>query len=198
MCRFIETICLTDGQPERLPLHNARLNATRRHFFGPLPDLDLRTAIDGRLAPASRVRCRVVYAESIEKIEYFPYRLRPVHTLRLVAADDVDYAYKYASRAALDRVFSLRGVADEVLMVRGGRLTDTSIANIALFDGHEWLTPVHPLLAGTRRADLLQRGLIRPADLRVADLPQFSRIRLFNAMIPFGEVELDCRQIQQY
>lgn len=166
MCRFIETI----GKPDRLLLHNARMNATRRCFFGSVPDLDLQTVVDGCRAPEGCCRYRAFYAEFIERIEYFPYRLRPVHTLRLVAADDV-------------------------LMVRQGRLIDTSIANIALFNGQEWLTPSHPLLAGTRRADLLPRGLIRPADLLVADLLQFCRIRLFNAMIPFGEVESDCRQI---
>ena len=33
---------------------------------------------------------------------------------------------------------------DEILITRNGLLTDTSIANIALFNGKEWHTPKHP------------------------------------------------------
>ena len=39
---------------------------------------------------------------------------------------------------------------DEILITRNGLLTDTSIANIALFNGKEWHTPKHPLLKGVQ------------------------------------------------
>ena len=55
--------------------------------------------------------------------------------------DDIDYRYKQADRRVLDEAFALRDTADDVLIVRHGLLTDTSIANIALWDGCEWHTP---------------------------------------------------------
>ena len=83
-----------------------------------------------------------------------------------------------------------RDGADDVLMVREGRLTDTSIANVALFDGRQWHTPVRPLLGGVKRRFLLESGTIVERDIRVEDLRRYSRIRLFNALIDWGEMEL--------
>ena len=78
-------------------------------------------------------------------------------------------------------------------MVRDRLLTDTSIANIALW--HEqynrWYTPAHPLLRGTHRAALLRAGTIHEDTALTLDrLSEFSRIRLFNAMLAWGEIEL--------
>lgn len=112
--------------------------------------------------------------------------------------DDIDYRYKQADRRVLDEAFALRDTADDVLIVRHGLLTDTSIANIALWDGCEWHTPAQPLLAGTQRRYLLDTGQIKETDIPVASLGNYRHIRLFNALIPFGEVELPVGQIRMY
>lgn len=52
-----------------------------------------------------------------------------------------------------------------------------------------------PLLAGTKRASLLDKGEIVADDIRPDDLPVYSRIRLFNAMIEFGEIEFPVDRI---
>ena len=104
------------------------------------------------------------------RVEYFPYHVRPVHSLQLVVQDDIDYRYKQADRRVLDEAFALRDTADDVLIVRHGLLTDTSIANIALWDGCEWHTPAQPLLAGTQRRYLLDTGQIKETDIPVASL----------------------------
>lgn len=107
---------------------------------------------------------------------------------------DIDYACKSTDRSALNRLFARRGVYDDILIVRRHLLTDTSIANIALFDGSHWHTPQHPLLKGTKRAELLDKGILTEKDIRTEELPAYSTVRLFNAMIDWGEVELpaDC------
>ena len=69
-------------------------------------------------------------------------------------------------------------------------MTDTSFTNLAIYDGTDWLTPKHPLLAGTKRAWLLQRGIIREADITLADLLKAPKVSLFNSMIDFGEMEI--------
>lgn len=91
-------------------------------------------------------------------------------------------------------MFARRGAYDDILIVRRHLLTDTSIANIALFDGSHWHTPQHPLLKGTKRAELLDKGILTEKDIRMEELPAYSTVRLFNAMIDWGEVELpaDC------
>ena len=92
-------------------------------------------------------------------------------------------------------LFDLRETEDDVLIVRRGWLTDTSICNIALWNGKQWITPSVPLLAGTKRASLLDRGEMVAGDIRPEDLPGYSRIRLFNAMIEFGEIDLSVDKI---
>ena len=73
-----------------------------------------------------------------------PYTVRHVHSLALIQADHIDYTYKSAGREPLNRLFALRGACDDILIVKQGLLTDTSIANIALSDGTHWYTPAHP------------------------------------------------------
>lgn len=82
-----------------------------------------------------------------------------------------------------------------MLIVRNGRLTDTSIANVALWNGTEWHTPSFPLLKGTHRQRLLDEGRIVERDITVDDLSLYSRVRLFNAMISFGEIEIDSKEL---
>ena len=71
-----------------------------------------------------------------------------------------------------------KGDCDDILIIRNGLITDMSYANVAFFDGTQWLTPRIPLLAGTCRERLLETGPIREAD--IADIrpgPVFDRFR---------------------
>ena len=54
------------------------------------------------------------------------------------------------------------------------------------------------MLAGTQRRYLLDTGQIKETDIPVASLGNYRHIRLFNALIPFGEVELPVGQIRMY
>jgi len=82
-----------------------------------------------------------------------------------------------------------KGSTDEILIVQNTLITDTSIANIAFFDGERWLTPKEPLLIGTTRARLLDEQKIFEQDINVADLHKFTAFALMNAMIGFDEIK---------
>ncbi len=195
MCRFIETIRIDNGRVCNLPYHNRRLNDTRAHFWPESTPLQL----SDHLFPGCKagiVKARVVYGEKgIEDASYSSYVMRHVHSLALIQADDIDYTYKSTGREPLNRLFALRGVCDDILIVKQGLLTDTSIANIAFYNGTHWYTPAHPLLKGTKRAALLEEGILQEKDIRPEDLSSFSTVRLFNAMIDWGELELPVRNI---
>ena len=75
------------------------------------------------------------------------------------------------------------------MIVKNNLLTDTSTCNIALFNGQDWYTPERPLLKGVQRQYLLSKGLIKTKDIYISDLIKYNRIRLFNALIAFGEIE---------
>lgn len=189
MSRFLETIRCANGVLENLPWHESRLNRTRRAAFGAVDawDLGSRVRVPSGLDAHRVYRCRLIYGQEIESLEFIPYETRPVRALRLVPADGLDYAFKYADRAALDGLRAGLPADQEALLVKNGLLTDTTYANVALSDGTSWYTPAQPLLEGTQRARLLAEGVLIRERLAAADLRYFQKIRLFNAMLPWGE-----------
>lgn len=194
MCRYIETIRIEKGRLYNIAYHDRRMNEVRREVWGIDQPVSLETYVDA--SPyEERTRCRVTYGREVESVEFFPYQIRPVRSLQLVQGGQIEYRRKRADRSGLNALFACREEADDVLIVRDGLLTDTSIANIALGDGSGWYTPASPLLQGTQRASLLDAGLICPLDIHVNELFGFQKIRLFNAMIDFGEIEIDCSAV---
>ena len=194
MCQFIETIRIENGKPLNLGFHNYRFNRTRRDIF----ECNLPVNLADYIQPepyTERTKCRIEYQEEVEKVEYLPYTVRPVESLRMVTSDGLDYTYKSSNRQKLDELFKQKGEADDILIIRDGLLTDTSIANIAFWNGQQWETPEVPLLEGTMRASLLGKGLIVPAVIRPQDLSRYTLVRLFNAMIGFGEIEFEVSKI---
>ena len=192
---FVETICVEKGKALNLKYHNDRMNRTRRAFWGNTIE---EYQLENWVCPEGRetcTRCRVLYGMYINKVEYFPYQVREVQSLKLVECDEAYYRYKSVDRSLLNRLFNQRGTADDVLVVRHGFITDTTIANVALYDGENWYTPSHPLLKGTRRQGLLDEGKISERDIQVKDIARYQKIRLFNAMIPFGRIELEICKI---
>lgn len=185
MTLLLETIRISDGTPQNLSLHEERMNASRRKLFGNTGDISL---IENIHIPEDCLtgvyRCRVIYEESIISIEFSPYRPAAVRTLKVVHADDIDYSLKYLDRSCLTGLID-RGVADDVLIVKNGFVTDTSYANIVFTDGRQWFTPDTPLLHGTMREKLLREGAIKEEGITVADLGRFTHFRLINAMLGF-------------
>lgn len=195
MCQFIETIRIENGKALNMGFHNYRFNKTRRDIF----ECNLPINLADYIQPTDyteRTKCRIEYQDEVEKVEYLPYVIRPVNSLKMVTSDGLDYTYKSSNRQKLDELFKQKGEADDILIIKDGFLTDTSIANIALWNGTEWETPEKPLLEGTKRASLLGKGLIVPSAIRPHDLSRYSRIRLFNAMIEFGEIEFSVEEIK--
>ena len=96
----------------------------------------------------------------------------------------------------MNAAFASRGDCDDVLLLKNGYLTDTSFANIALFDGVNWYTPRIPLIYGVNRTQLIEHGILIEKDITSCDLVNFIRVSLFNAMNEFGSIELDISSIR--
>lgn len=136
-------------------------------------------------------KARVVYGEQgVETVEYAPYSMRNINSMQVVEDDTITYDYKSTDRSRLNALIEKKGSSDEIIIVKHGLLTDTSFANLAIFDGKRWITPRHPLLPGTKRAALLDKGIIHEADVTLEDLRKANNVSLFNAMIEFGEMEI--------
>lgn len=183
---LLETLRCEGGHPLHLSYHQQRLDETLETLGIPL-SFDLSSLI---VPPGEGVwRCRFLYGSQGYDIEFHPYTPRPMKRLRLVQADTLAYPFKYADRNALDLLYAQRRECDDVLIVRNGLLTDTTIANIALLIEGAWLTPQKPLLRGTTRERLLEEGFLRAAPLTTEDIAKARGIAVMNAMLGFVEVE---------
>lgn len=184
--KLLETIRCENGQAAHLPYHQQRVDSSLK-ALGHASHLDLAAVISP--PDDGLYRCRIIYDATACSVEYIPYLQRAVRSLQAVVADDLDYALKYADREELDRLFAQRGETDDVLIIKNGLVTDTSVANIAFYDGRQWRTPKHPLLKGTTRARLLDEKKIMEDEITVNDLAKFTHFALLNAMIGFNEIE---------
>jgi 4-amino-4-deoxychorismate lyase len=110
--------------------------------------------------------------------------------LLVVDSDTLDYSLKYSDRSPLEQLYSKREIHDDIIICRHGAITDSYYANLAFEKDGVWFTPDTPLLQGVKRTWLIQSGAIKEKEIYIEDLPDYSRICLFNAMIEFGELEL--------
>jgi len=182
---FIETLRALDGQVAHLLYHQQRYEKT-------LKSLGVRStlvALEQFVNPPKEglYRVRLCYTpEGVNDVSYHPYTRRTITRLQMIEAANLIYDKKYADRSALDALFAQRGACDEVLITKGGYLQDTTIANIALFDGQQWFTPADPLLEGTTRARLLDQGFLKKRAIHKEDLGGYVAFALMNAMIDFA------------
>jgi len=196
MYQYIETLRVVDGCVCNLAYHEQRMNRTRKEMLGqpePLRIADLLKAVS---LPMGCSKLRFVYdKEGIHDITCTPYTCREIRSLHLVYNDNISYPYKSTDRSALNELKKQQGDCDEILIVRNNHLTDTSYTNVALYDGQQWFTPSTPLLPGTMRQSLLDKGILQEREILVSDIPQYQQISLFNAMMELGEVVLPVKNI---
>jgi len=191
MLRFIETIKLLDGKFYRLEFHQNRIDKVFEDYFKEKEKIHLKEYLYALPFPQKGLyKCRIIFDSRIQKLEYIPYKLRKICSLRLLETDIKTLAYKKENRSKLNNAFAHRGNCDDVLLLKNGLVTDTSFCNVAFFDGNTWVTPRIPLVYGVHRAQLLRERKIIEKDIKTDELTNFFSIRLFNAMIEFGECEL--------
>lgn len=187
MSRFIETIRADHGVISPLRYHQERVNETLSHWGCTLA-IDLAYELKMVPIPGYPItKIRVVYGlQGIEEIECLPYAMKHINSMKMVHADDVSYSYKFLERQWItDLIKSVD--TDDIIMVKHGMITDASYANLAFCRNDRWYTPSHSLLKGTRRAALLDQGLLTETIIDVKNVQQYSHIKLINAMMHWEE-----------
>ncbi|MEA3434781.1 MAG: aminotransferase class IV family protein [Campylobacterota bacterium] len=190
---LLETIKIEDGEVSNLSYHQSRCNESRKALFSSTDILDLSSIIQA--PPKGLYRCRILYNKKIHSIEYIPYTPKEIHILKIVSSD-LEYTYKYANRDALNKLLLSQPDGDDILIEKHGYITDTSIANIAFYDGKQWFTPEKPLLKGTIRAKLLDEGVLHTRKIKREDIKNYTQVALMNAMTGFKVLNIDPSQIR--
>ena len=197
MPRLLESIKLENGVFHRLSYHEHRMHRAQRTLFGKVTIPHLADCLSAPThARRGLYKCRIIYQQAFERVEYIPYSPTPIRTLRRVSCSTLAYDHKYEDRSLLNELFAQREDCDDVLIIRDGLVTDTSYANIIFYDGQRWVTPDHPLLAGTQREYLLKQGYVTAIPLKESDIHSFQWFQLINALLGVGQLPQPVCQIR--
>jgi len=179
---LMETIKIEEGKVANLPYHQVRCDRSRRALFASKERLELSSFIQA--PPRGLYRCRILYDQEIQSVEYIPYVPKEIYTLKIISST-IEYVYKYANRDKKNSLLQEQPDADEIIIEKEGYLTDTTISNIAFYDGKRWFTPEVPLLQGTMRAKLIDEGFLHTKKIKKEELDNYTHVALINAMIGF-------------
>jgi 4-amino-4-deoxychorismate lyase len=180
MSLLVESIKVEDGKLLNINFHNERMNRTLYDLFRKKSSADLEKIIEVPQSALKGVfKCRVIYDEKNIESEFSPYSMRHIRSLKLVHDDCISYSYKYIDRTNITRLMDLREGCDDILIIKNGKVTDSSYANVIFrnIDG-KWVTPSTFLLR-----------LITKTDISATDLHLYSEVRLINAMIGIEDSE---------
>ncbi|MBK8806199.1 MAG: aminotransferase class IV [Bacteroidales bacterium] len=201
MYQLVESLKIKNGIPQNLYYHQFRFNKARKDLFGFSDIIDLENIIFDFIEKAEIknitdqyeiCKCRILYSKQIDEIQIDKYIRRQVNSLKIIHNNEIEYNFKFANRTLLTELFSQKGDADDILIVKNGFITDTSYSNIALYDGNSWFTPNSYLLPGTQRHKLLEVGILKEIEVTEQKLFTYKKLRIINAMIDFD----DCIDIE--
>ena len=185
MSLLVETIKVENGIPLNVSFHNERMIRSLFGVFGLRNEPDLEKFINiPSFAFKGIYKCRIEYDSKIRKVEFLPYIIRPVRSLKLIFDDNINYTYKYVNRDNIYRLMGMRGNCDDILIIKNGMVTDSSYANVIFRDVNDnWITPSSYLLRGTKRESLFKSGQISEANIAFRDIQKYSEVKLINAML---------------
>lgn len=190
-----------------LERHLARMRASAAYFEFPFQEQEIRRKLNAathRLRAAtegqpeeSQLRVRILLSSDGEiHIEHAPLEPLPSpYRVRLAerpVESEYPFLYHKTTHRALYQSLQAAGCADVLLWNERGELTESTIANLVVLRGGEWLTPpLHcGLLPGTARAEWLAQGKLREAVVRVEDLAECDKMFLLNSVRGLWEITL--------
>lgn len=195
---LLETFCLQDGTLLNPQYHTARIEWSLEEKF---PISIFEAAIQKEAnrigAISGKWRASVTYsAHGVESVRLVQYHLPEICGLKFVTIKSNFYQKKWADRSLLNQYKALLPQGVEPIFVLDNHLTDTTFTNILLERKGLLYTPSSPLLHGTKRCQLLEKGLIHATPLSTTEIVSYDRIHLINAMLDPGELTLPISSIQ--
>jgi len=176
---FFETIKCDDFEIFNLAYHKKRISDT----------IGLNISLEEYIYPLSNelLKCKVTYNQNgILDICYNTYTKKDITSFQLVYDDTIKYNKKLVDRTNINKLLELKNQADEIIIVKDNLITDTSIANIAIYLNNQWITPKKPLLKGTMRAWLIDNNHLKLEDITIDMLKSTTKIATLNAMVGFN------------
>src|SRR5688500_210667 len=109
MSLLIESIRLLDGEFFNLSYHEQRMNRSLRALCGTEDFFDLGVFLEKCDNPDEGLyKCRITYDDQVQDVEFLPYEMKPVQSLKVVESNNIEYEFKYRDRTAIDKLFKRR------------------------------------------------------------------------------------------
>ncbi|NLO70186.1 MAG: hypothetical protein GX102_04435 [Porphyromonadaceae bacterium] len=179
---FIESIKYKNGEFFNLCYHQARMDKTLANFE--LKKINLQNELEKVTLPDDKglFKCRIIYGKKVESIEFSPYTILNKKKVGIVAADDIDYSFKFKDRKALEDLKITSGL-DDVIIIKNGVVTDALFSNLVFESTEGLFTPSSYLLPGTKRQFLLDSNKIKEKQILHSDIYSYQKVHFINAMI---------------
>ncbi|WP_457563908.1 aminotransferase class IV [Caminibacter pacificus] len=185
---LIETMLVTNRNIQNFELHIDRVKRSCEYLKWKF-DIQEWKSIKDKFPYNESIRLRVTYNQKgIRDLELFKIQKREFKTFKVVEID-FDYFLKKKKRKNFETLKKRYPKFDEFILIKNGLVTDTTISNLAFFTGNEWITPKFPLLKGTKREELLKKGLLKEENIKKSDLKYFKKIAMINAILGFFEID---------
>jgi 4-amino-4-deoxychorismate lyase len=133
------------------------------------------------------LKCNVIYDKNgIIDITYNIYKKKTISSFKLVYDNNIVYDKKYCNRLNIIDLYKQKDDCDEIIIIKNNLITDTSIANIALFVNNEWITPKLPLFNGITKSKLVKKKILKEKHINLAILLKSTQIATLNVMVDFN------------
>lgn len=189
MINCLETISIKNKKIQNLEYHQERVDEVFKNLYKKENAWDLSTILKQDFQEGW-LKCRFIYNEENYHIEILPYQRKTIKKIILVDCHDYQYTYKFEDRNYLYQLLKDHPSADEVILVKDGKITDCTIGNIALKKNGEWFTPKTPLLNGTKRRKLIREKKLIELPILANEIQNFDKIAIINAFLDLEEDNL--------
>ena len=188
MFQFIESIKIEDQEIFLLDYHQKRVNETFKQF-GKETSIDLEKIFKNLQHDEDGLyKLRIVYdLDRKYTTQLIPYAIPEIDDFKLVENNTIDYSFKYENRKELN-MMKEKAKAEEIIIVKNNRITDTSFSNLLFQKGKDWFTPDTYLLNGVQRQYLLKNKKIKEAEITLQNLREFSHFQIINALNDFDDM----------
>ena len=196
MSLFIESIKISKGKYFNLNGHEARMHKVMSEVFGLTEITRLKSVLKvPDTLKTTLVKARITYDTEIRKIDYEPYTIRSIKKAKIVIHDYIHYPYKYADRTELNTLFAQRDDCDEIIIVKNGFVTDACNYNLIFQKDTGYFTPIKPLLNGTQRQRIIQKGIATPKEIHIDDIIHYDRVHFINALTGLRECSIPVNHV---
>lgn len=191
MCLLFESIKVMNHQIFNREYHEARIKKAQQSLFGETgASIIDQVEFPKSLKPDTVYKLRITYNTQIQQYHFSEYHTRNISSLQCIADNQISYNHKFEKRSRIESLMAQKGEADDIIIIKKGKVTDSSYTCLAFLKDGKWYTPDTPLLWGTKRAYYLDKGLLEEMEISLNNIEYFEGVCLINAFLDLDENRL--------